>query len=335
MMKLAIDIGSFTTKIYMPGCGVVLAEATCVAVEKGDKGDFIYKALGDRARALSGKAAQNTRIINPVSEGDIIHPDMLADLLIYFFEKIEVSRHKARHCEVLFILPCGAKEELRQKYIQLAYDCGIGKTSFTQIPFACALGHDVNLTETTPVFCLDIGYGMTNIAAASLDGIIAGLSINLGGGNIDIEIMDYMAENYRLKIGALTAERIKNIVGSLLPDDNKMLQVDGRNIDEGFPATVVVSSSDIQEIIAIYVNKILEYVSLVMAKLPGEVSSAVMHGGIYLSGGLAKMDGVAEYISNSLGISVNQSEAPALCAVIGGGTIISSDYLHAALSVAD
>ena len=70
MIKLAIDIGSFTTKIYMPGCGVVLAEATCVAVEEGEGSDEI-KALGDRARALSGKAAQNTRIINPVTEGAI------------------------------------------------------------------------------------------------------------------------------------------------------------------------------------------------------------------------------------------------------------------------
>ena len=32
MIKLAIDIGSFTTKIFMAGSGIVLTEATCVAV---------------------------------------------------------------------------------------------------------------------------------------------------------------------------------------------------------------------------------------------------------------------------------------------------------------
>ncbi len=332
MMKLAIDIGSFTTKIYMPGCGVVLAEATCVAVEKNAKGVY-YKALGDRARALSGKAAQNTQIINPVNEGDIVHPGMLADLLTYFLEKIEVTRHKARRCEVLFILPCGAKEELRQKYLDLASECGIGKVSFTQSPFAAILGHNVTLSETAPVFCLDIGYGISNIAALSLDGIIAGISVNLGGGNIDVEIRDFMAENFRLKIGTLTAERIKNVVGSLLPDDNKMLVVDGRDIDSGAPASVTVTSSDIVDIIAVYVDKILEYASLVMSRLPGDVASSVMHSGIYLSGGLAKMDGLADYVSARMGIPVNQSEAPSLCTVIGGGMIISSDYLHAALAV--
>mgnify|MGYP006990226839 CR=1 FL=1 len=34
MKRLAIDLGSNITKIYMPGCGVVLMESTCIAVEQ-------------------------------------------------------------------------------------------------------------------------------------------------------------------------------------------------------------------------------------------------------------------------------------------------------------
>lgn len=331
MIKLAIDIGSYTTKIYMLGCGVVLAEATCVAVEKDAQG-VRYKALGDRARALSGKAAQNTRIINPVSEGDIIHPGMLADLLMYFFEKIEVTRYKARHSEVLFILPCGAKAELKQKYLDLAAECGIGKTCFTQAPFAAALGHNLTLSETSPVFCLDIGYGITNMAALSLDGIISGISVNLGGGNIDVEIMDALIENFRLKTGSLTAERIKNTVGSLLENDNKTMAVEGKNAGTLSPAAEMVCSDDILDIIVVYVDKILEYVVLTMQKLPADVASAILHGGIYLSGGLTKMDGMADYVAARLGVPVHHSEAPSLCNVIGGGVIISNDYLLASLA---
>ena len=37
MNRLAIDFGSSETKIYMPGCGVVLVEATCVAVQEFTK----------------------------------------------------------------------------------------------------------------------------------------------------------------------------------------------------------------------------------------------------------------------------------------------------------
>ena len=334
MIRLAIDIGSFTTKIYMPGCGVVLSEATCVAVES-DGENITCKAFGDRARALSGKAAQNTHIVNPVKEGDIAHPELLSALLEYFLEKIEVPRRKAKNCEVMFILPCGAKDELKEKYLDVAYDCNIGRTYFTQTPFAAILGQNVTLSETSPVFCLDIGYGITNIAAVSLDGIISGLSVNLGGGNIDIELIGFMAENFRLKIGTLTAERLKNNVGSLLEDDNKMTVVDGRSLEDGTPSSVAVNSSQIEGVITLYIDKILEYVSLVMSKLPAEVASAVMHGGIYLSGGIAKLDGIGGYISKKLGITVNENEEPALCTVIGGGMILSGDYLRSALATTD
>jgi rod shape-determining protein MreB len=314
----------------MLGCGVVLSEATCVAVETNNVNgemELTVKAFGDRARALSGKAAMNTRIVNPVFEGDIVHVNLLAPLLSYFLRKIEVTERKAVRTEVMFILPCGAKPELKDKYMQVARQCGIGRVYFTQTPFAAVLGHNITLSETLPVFCVDVGYGITNIAVFSLDGIISGLSVNLGGGNIDVHIMDLLAENFSLKIGALTAERVKNTVGSLLDDDNKIIVADGRHLKNGTPSSVAINSSDVEGVITIYVDKIIEYVTLVLSKLPAEVASAVMHGGIYLSGGLTKMDGFPEYFSRKLSIPVNVCEEPGLASVIGGGMILSSDYL--------
>ncbi|MDE6613529.1 MAG: rod shape-determining protein [Clostridia bacterium] len=330
MKRLAIDFGSSVTKIYISGCGVVLMEATCIAVEEyiedGEK-CLNIKAFGDKARALSGRAAVNTQIINPVFEGDIVHENLAACLLQYFLEKIEIPRRKAKHTEVMFILPCGCKPELKEKYQRIADECGISMAYFTLTPFAAVLGHNVAISESRPMFCLDIGYGITNIAALSQDGIISGINVNLGGGNIDVHLIDVLAENHDIKIGALTAERVKNVVGSLLNDDNKLTVVDGREVSGGAPVSIAVNSSQVYEIITTYVDKILEYVSLVMAKLPAEVSSSVMRGGVYLSGGLVKMDGLAEYIEEKLQIPVNVPEEPQLAAVIGAGTILSSDRL--------
>lgn len=330
MKKIAIDLGSSVTKIYMPGCGVVLMEATCIAVEEqitsGEK-RLNIKAYGDKARALSGRAALNTHIVNPVSEGDIVQENLAVCLLEYFLEKIEITRRKAKHTEVLFILPCGAGSELKQKYQRLADECGICTAYFTLAPFAAVLGHNVGLSESTPMFCLDIGYGITNIAAISQDGIIAGINVNLGGGNIDVHLIDDLAENYNLKIGALTAERLKNTVGSLLVDDNKMIVVNGREAEGGAPASLAVNSSQLYDIIVTYIDKIIEYVTVVISKLPAEVASGIMHGGVYLSGGLLKMDGLAEYIQGKLNIPVNMPEEPQLAAVIGGGTILSNTTL--------
>ena len=333
MIKLAIDLGSWVTKIYKSGCGVVLSEATCAAVEQlPGAGRYNIKFLGEKARALSGKSAQNTHIVNPVVDGDIIHPDIVADLLCYFLKKIEITPRRARKTEVIFVLPCGAKPELKKKYFRLADDCNIGKVYFTQVPFAAVLGHNVPLSDSTPVFSVDIGYGLTNIAAFSLDGVIAGMSLNLGGGNIDVHLMDYMAENYNLRIGALTAERLKNTVGSFLPDDDKLMVVDGRDASTGAPASVAVRTSQIFEV---YVDKIIEYIVLMISQLPAEVASAVMHSGVFLSGGLCKADGIAEYFSSKLRITANTFDEPQLAAVIGAGTIISSESLTGKVATQD
>ena len=330
MKKIAIDFGSGVTKIYMPGCGVVLMESTCIAVEeyteRGEKKVGV-KACGDKARALSGRAALNTHIVNPVAEGDIVHEQLAAALLEYFLEKIEIPYKKAKRTEAIFILPCGVKGEVRKKYVRLAENCGLGSVCFTQTPFAAVLGHNVEIGESTPVFSIDIGHAITNIAAFSQDGIISGLSVNLGGGNIDVHLIDELAENYNLKIGGQTAERLKNTVGSLLDDDNKMAEVDGRELSSGAPSSVTVYSGQIYEVITTYIDKILEYALLVISKLPAEVASSIMHGGVYLSGGLLKMDGLSEYIGAKLKIPVNMTEEPQLASVIGGGTILSSEVL--------
>lgn len=338
MKKIAIDFGSGVTKIYMLGCGVVLKEATCVAVEEytdGGEKRLTIKALGDKARSLSGKTVQNTHIVNPVFEGDIVHEQLAAHLLAYFLEKIEIPHKKAKYTEVIFIVPCGIKPEVRQKYVTVAEECGLEMVSFTLTPFAAVLGHNVTISESTPMFSVDIGSSLTNIAAFSRDGIISGLNVNLGGGNIDVHIIDDLAENDGFKIGSLTAEKIKNTVGSLLNDDNKITVVDGREAETGAPASLCVNSGSLYHIITAYVDKIIEYVQLVLTKLPPEVASAVIRGGVYLTGGLVKLDGLSEYFEEKLGIPVNVPEEPQLAAVIGGGTILASDELCERLVIED
>ena len=82
MIKLAIDLGSWVTKIYKAGCGVVRAEPTCAAVEQlPGSGSYTVKFLGEKARALSGRSAQNTHIIKPVGAGAHVTPDLFSLLL--------------------------------------------------------------------------------------------------------------------------------------------------------------------------------------------------------------------------------------------------------------
>ena len=85
MLKLAIDFGTSVTKIYKIGSGIVLAEATCVTVQK-DTGEI--RAFGNEAKRLLGKTAELTDVSFPVYEGDIVTERLAGALLEYFLSKV-------------------------------------------------------------------------------------------------------------------------------------------------------------------------------------------------------------------------------------------------------
>ena len=107
MLKIAIDLGTSTTKIYKTGSGVVLSEPTCVAVN-AETGQV--KAIGNDAKLLVGKTAEFTSIVFPVFEGEIVNHKMAVVMLDEFLNKIGI-RSSRRRVEVLFSVPCGVFEK--------------------------------------------------------------------------------------------------------------------------------------------------------------------------------------------------------------------------------
>ena len=321
MIKLAIDFGTSVTKIYKLGSGIVLAEATAVTMQK-DTGEI--RAFGNEAKRLLGKTAEQTDVCFPVYEGEIVSERLAGALLEYFLRKV-VKRGTS--VEALFCVPCGYKVESREKVYRVAKAAGIGRVNFAETPFLSVLGQDVPLSESNPVFAIDIGAGVTSVAAFSLDGIIAGLSMNVGGSNMDVHIIDHIADTFSLKIGALTSEKLKNTVGSLIEDDNQSTIINGRDIKSGRPRSVSVSSADIVFPIKVYIDKIAEYADLVLKKLPAEVSAAMLKNGLYLSGGVCNIAGLAEYMSKKLQMEAHLSGDPQMAVVLGGGRAVGNAAL--------
>lgn len=320
MLKLAIDFGTSVTKIYKLGSGIVLAEATCVTIQRGTEE---IRAYGNDAKRLLGKTADLTDVCFPVYEGEIVSERLAGALLEYFIKK--VAKHGS--VEALFCVPCGYKIESREKVYRVAKAAGISRISFAETPFLSALGQNVPLSESNPVFAIDIGAGVTSIAAFSLDGMIAGVSMNVGGNNMDVHIIDHVAERFNLKIGSLTSEKLKNTVGSLIEDDNQSTIVNGRDITTGKPRAVSVSSSDIEFPVRVYIDKIIEYAELVLGKLPAEVSAAIGKNGVYLSGGTTNLAGLADYFEKTLQMEAHLSGDPQMAVVLGGGRAIGNASL--------
>ena len=321
MLKLAIDFGTSVTKIYRIGSGIVLAEASCLTASR-DTGEI--RAFGNDAKRLLGKTAEITEMIFPVYEGEIVNERYAGALLEYFLKK--VVKH-AFSVEALFCVPCGCTLEQRERYLRVAKAAGISRVNFVETPYLAALGQDVPLSESNPVFAIDIGAGKTSMAVYSLDGIIAGLTMNVGGNNMDTHIIDHIAENFNLKIGLQSSEKLKNTVGSLMRGDNQSTIVNGRDVTEGRPRSVSVSSGDILLPVRIYADKILEYAELLLRKLPAEVSAAMCKNGVYLAGGVCALAGFGDYVEQRLGMEAHLATDVHTAVVLGGGRVIGNGAL--------
>ena len=327
MLKLAIDFGTSVTKIYKIGSGIVLAEASCVCVAR-DTGEI--RAFGNDAKRLLGKTGELTDVVFPVYEGDIVNERQASALLEYFLKKV-IGRSFS--VEALFCVPCGFTAESRERFYRVARNAGVSRVNFVESPFLAALGHDVPLSESNPVFAIDVGAGKTSLAVFSLEGVIAGLTMNVGGNNMDVHIIDHIAERFNLKIGVLSAEKLKNTVGSLIERDNQSTIVNGRDITTGRPRSVAVSSGDILFPVRAYVDKVIEYAEIVLKKLPAEVSATMCKNGICLAGGVCNLAGFADYVSAKLQMEAHLCADSQMAVVLGGGRAIGNRALMQKLSM--
>lgn len=322
--KLAIDFDSVYTNIYMLGGGIVLSEPTVAAVSTDDKGEV--KAIGEEARKLIGKTAKNTKIVFPVFEGEIVNEKVAIGTLKSFLNKIGI-KSSLMGVQAVMSVPCGVTSEMLEKYKKVAKSCGVSKVYFAEAPILSALGQRIPLNDSTPCFVIDMAGGTTNIAAVSLDGIIAGISVNFGGNKISTDIIDYIADNYGLQIGLLTAERLKKEIGSLDKNDGLVAVVNGRDLKTGAPRAVSIKAMDIIEPVMAYFDKIAELAIAVLKKLPPEVSAEIRHAGIYLSGGASAIYGLEKYYSDKFQMKVNVAENGLMSVALGGGVVVGNEEL--------
>lgn len=305
--------------------GVILSEPSLVAVYDDEKKRI--KTVGKDAKRLLGKTARGTTVISPIVEGEIDKESYATDMLKSFVQKLELG-NRTSMAEAVVTVPSGTENPAVKKFKQAFAECGINKVYFIEAPIAAAVGSGAPISASTPCFIIDMGGSITGVSAVSLDGVIAGVTANIGGNGVDSAIIDLVEELFRLRIGQQTAEKIKCEIGSLLPGDTTSMVIYGMDIESGNPRSLQIQSSDIVEPIKAYFHKVNEVASMVMSKLPPEVCAEIRRNGVYLTGGMSRIVGLEEFFYDECSLTVRICEDPHLSAVQGAGKIIQNDKVY-------
>lgn len=328
-IDIAIDMGTSFTSVYKKGAGLVLREPTVAAIKNSGSGESFY---GSEAKKLIGKTTENISIFFPVFEGMIVNFDSAVQLLKYFISKVIEKTFFKPRCKLLMTVPCGLPPEEKQKYEKAAVKAGFRNVNIADAPMAAALGLNEHIDYSTPLLLADIGGGTTDIAAVTLSGIISGCSLGIGGNNVDTGIIDFILDEYGIKIGLLTAEKIKVQIGSLYINDNTSMMINGRAADTGNPVSMLLTSKNINTIIEYYYGRILDVAEAAINSLPSEVSAEIREKGLFLCGGGSSMLGIDNYFYKRLRIPVKVTEEPSYACILGAGKILADKALFEKLT---
>lgn len=332
---IGIDLGTATTLVSVRGQGIVIHEPSVVAVDKRTQRPL---AIGAEAREMIGRTPANIVAIRPLRDGVISDFDITEKMLHYFIHKAHERRSfLSPRPRVVVGIPSGVTEVERRAVKEATLSAGARDAYLIEEPMAAAIGAGLPVNESVGSMIVDIGGGTTEVAVISLGGIVVSRSIRVAGDEMDEEIIRYARQKYSLLVGERMAERTKVAIGSAYPlPEEQTITVRGRNLINGLPDAVEVSSVEIREALSGPVETIIEAVKSALDETPPELVADLMESGIAMAGGSSLLQGLPERLSEETRMRVYRAEDSVTCVVRGAGCVVSDlDRYYKVLSVSD
>ena len=101
------------------------------------------------------------------------------------------------------------------------------------------------------------------------------------------------------------------------------MTVKGRNLVDGLPKDVTITSEEVREALAEPLRRIVEAVKITLENTPPELSADIFDRGITITGGGALLRGIDTLISQNTNMPVHIAESPLDCVVDGTGECLN------------
>ena len=326
----AIDLGTTNTRIYKKNIGVVLSEPTIICVtENLGKTEII--AYGLEAKKMQGKTNEDLEFVSPVMNGIITSIKLSESLLEYFLSKVTKNGEKF---DIVFTVPCGLSEEEILNFKNLGFSLGAGKVYLVPSVLTALMGAGENLNKASGVVSLNLGGGTIDMAICSLNQILKGYSIFFGGNKIDEAIKLYVNQFLDMSISNQTAEKLKIEAGSLFMHDLTNCEFSGVDINTKSPKTEVIDASSLRDTLEFYFQKVYMAIKVMINSASPDIVSDLSINGVVVTGGLANLTGLENYLSKNLNLPVMMSEDAENSVILGAGKLIADEnYLKKVVSL--
>ncbi|RZO18061.1 MAG: rod shape-determining protein [Verrucomicrobiaceae bacterium] len=327
-MDIGIDLGTANTLVYLKDEGIKVREPSVVAVKTGTTE---VVAVGDEAKRMLGRTPDTISAIRPLRDGVIADFEITEAMLKHFIRKARTKEKgkgtkliRASRIRVVVAVPSGITEVEKRAVKDSAKQAGADEVYLIEEPMAAAIGVGLPIQDASGNMIVDIGGGTTEVAVISLSGIVQSRSLRVGGDKLDESIIAYMKRKYNLMIGERTAEMVKIKIGSAtVVDQESTMDVKGRDLVDGLPKTIEVSSKEIREAMAEPLAAILGSIKEALERCPPELAADLVDRGIMLAGGGALLGGLDVWLTEQTGVPTHLSGDPLIAVVEGTGRVLS------------
>ncbi len=311
---IGIDLGTSYTKVVDKKGHIIINEPSVVAVDVKSKRVL---ATGNEAKNMIGRTPGSIVAVRPMRDGVIADFDMTADMLHDFMYRSS-TKNIFTKTRVVVCVPSDVTEVERRAVEDAVRSAGAQDVELIEASMAAALGVGLPVYEATGSMIVDIGGGTCDVAVLSLGGIACCNSIKIGGDAMDEAIVTYLRKSHNLLIGERTAEDIKLKLGSATEYDGEAtMEVRGRNMDDGLPGSVEITSADIRRVLSEPVNQIITVIKETLEVTLPELAADIIDRGIYLTGGASQLRGLKDLIEKEIGINVIIPENFNDCVAVG------------------
>lgn len=319
--RIAIDLGTANTLVWVAGQGIVANEPTVVAISADDNK---VVAVGEDAKRMLGRTPESLIASRPMREGVIADYQVTEAMLKYFIGKV-VGRFQLLKADVMICVPAGCTQVERRAALDATLASGAAHAYLIDEPLAAAIGAGIPVSAPSGHMILDIGGGAAEAAVISLGGVVVHKSVRVAGTKLDEAIQEYLKKEHNLIVGDQTAEDIKIKIGSAtkLEKEDKM-NVSGRDLIFGLPRSISISSNEIVKALKPPLMQIIGAVKAVLEDTPPELAADIIDKGIVMSGGTSLLRNFDKLMTQETGVPAHVAEDAMLCVVRGTGVVLEN-----------
>lgn len=323
--EIAIDLGTANTLIIYNN-KIVIDQPSIVAIDRATGKPI---AVGLQAKLMQGKTHENIRTIRPLKDGVIADFHASEHMIKEFIKLIPElgGRFIQPALRIVICIPSGITEVEKRAVKDSALKVNAKEVKLIYEPMAAAIGAGIDVENPEGNMIVDIGGGTTEIAVIALGGIVCDRSLKIAGDVFTNDIAYFIRSQYNLDIGERTAERIKHEIGSALEELDFTLEdipVQGRDLITGKPKEIMVGYKEVFKALDKSIMRIEDAIMETLSITPPELASDIYKTGIYLAGGGALLNGLAERIHLKTGLPVCVAEDPLRAVVRGTGIALKN-----------